>query len=192
MIESIFIAILIVLIYIFFIKNEIELMQVNINNQRILVRKTKDYQESAKILYELINRMYRLRNHLVSNISSYGEDSKYVTLLSQNFTPEKTLIYENDLNSSYTSYNVNKGEEIVFCLRCKKDMSLHSINVLVYVAVHELAHSGCPEVGHTPLFNHVFNFFLKEAVKIGIYTYENYRASPVMYCGMKLNSQILN
>jgi hypothetical protein len=55
-----------------------------------------------------------------------------------------------------------------------------------------MAHSACPEQGHTPLFNKIFHFMLNEAVKINIYVYENYSVSPVFYCGMKLNTNILN
>ena len=55
-----------------------------------------------------------------------------------------------------------------------------------------MAHAGCPEIGHTPLFNKIFKFFLQQAQHIGIYIYENYRANPVYYCGMKLYSNILN
>ena len=55
-----------------------------------------------------------------------------------------------------------------------------------------MAHSGCPDIGHTPLFNKIFHFFLTEAIKINIYKYEDYSKKPVMYCGMNLNTHILN
>lgn len=192
--ESILISILIILIYIFFFKNEVELMKVDVNGEKVLVRKTKDYKESATLLAELIRRMYMLRDYLSSNknIPEYSEFKKYIELLEKNFNRKKTVIYENNLNSNLTSYNVNKGEQLVFCLRCKTSSALHNINLLVYVAVHEMAHSACPEQGHTPLFNKIFHFMLNEAVKINIYVYENYSVSPVFYCGMKLNTNILN
>jgi predicted metal-dependent hydrolase len=192
--ESILISILIILIYIFFFKNEVELMKVDVNGEKVLVRKTKDYKESATLLAGLITRMYLLRDYLSSNknIPEYSEFKKYIELLEKNFNRKKTVIYENNLNSNLTSYNVNKGEQLVFCLRCKTSSSLHNINLLVYVAVHEMAHSACPEQGHTPLFNKIFHFMLNEAVKINIYVYENYSVSPVFYCGMKLNTNILN
>ena len=62
----------------------------------------------------------------------------------------------------------------------------------MYVAIHELAHLGCPEIGHTPLFNKIFKFFLQEAVKINLYTYINYSDEPIEYCGMVLTTNILN
>ena len=190
--ESILIAILLVLIYIFFLKNKVELMAVNVKEELIYVRKKDDYNYSSQLLYELIQRMYRLREHLILTINNHGNMKDYVLLLKNNFSKERTHIYETEITSSYTSYNVNKGEEIVFCLRYKPSLKLHNINDLVYVAVHEMAHSGCPENGHTPLFNRIFKFYLEEAVKIGIYNYHNYSSSPLMYCGMMLNTQILN
>jgi predicted metal-dependent hydrolase len=192
--ESIFIAILIVLIYVFFIKNQLELMSVNINGEKVLVRKTKDYKKSASLLYELINRMYILRDHLVNNLNSFTNEEmiRSVRMLGENFKKDRTLIYETALNSEYTSYNVNKGEEIVFCLRDKRTLELHDINLLVYVAVHELGHSGCWENGHPPLFDRIFYFYLSEAIKLGIYNYEDYNTNPVMYCGMNLNTNIMN
>ena len=192
--ESLLISILIILIYIFFFKNDVELMKVDVNGENVLVRKTKDYNESALLLAELIKRMYILRDYLVENKDNpeFSKYKEYIILLGKNFNRKKTTIYENNLNSNLTSYNVNKGEQLVFCLRCKKTNYLHDINLLVYVAVHEMAHSGCPELGHTPLFNEIFYFFLNEAVKINIYKYENYAVSPVVYCGMNLNTNILN
>lgn len=192
--ESLLISILIILIYIFFFKNDIELMKVDVNGEKVLVRKTKDYKHSALLLSELIKRMYILRDYLVENKhdNEYINFKDYINLIERNFNRKKTVIYENNLNSNLTSYNVNKGEQLVFCLRCKKTTNLHDINLLVYVAVHEMAHSGCPELGHTPLFNKIFHFFLSEAVKIKVYKYENYSQSPVVYCGMELNTNILN
>jgi len=192
--ESLLISIIIILIYIFFLKNDVELKKVDVNGQKILVRKTEDYEDSAILLEQLITRMYILRNYLVKNKDnpSFSEYREYILLLEKNFNRKKTVIYENNINSNLTSYNVNKGEQLVFCLRCKKTKHLHHINLLIYVAVHEMAHSGCPELGHTPLFNKIFHFFLKEAININIYKYENYENNPVIYCGMKLNTNILN
>ena len=192
--ESLLISILIILIYIFFFKNDVELLKVDVNGEKVLVRKTNDYKDSAILLAELIKRMYLLRNYLVENKdnTSFSEYREYILLLEKNFNRNKTTIYENNLNSDLTSYNVNKGEQLVFCLRCKNNKSLHNVNLIVYVAVHEMAHSGCPELGHTPLFNKIFHFFLSEAINIKIYKYENYSTNPVWYCGMKLNTNILN
>jgi hypothetical protein len=62
----------------------------------------------------------------------------------------------------------------------------------MYVAVHELAHTACPETGHTPLFNKIFKFLLEIAIDTKVYYYEDYASNPIEYCGMKLYTNILN
>ena len=190
--ESIFIAIIIVLIYIFLFINRSSLRLIETHNRKVLVRNSPNYLDHAILLSQLINNMYKLRDYMIANKSSFPEFIQYINLLEGNFNEKRTRIYENSPYSNYTSYSVNKGEEFVFFLKCKKEDKLHTLNLLTYVAVHEMAHAGCPEIGHTPLFNKIFKFFLQQAQHIGIYIYENYRANPVYYCGMKLYSNILN
>ena len=190
--ETLFLIIFVIVFYIVFMINGTSLVEIEKNGNIILVRESPDKNDSAILLNELIIRMYKLREYLINNINRYKEFIQYINLLEQNFNPKRTLIYENNFNSEYTSYSVNKGEELVFCLRCKKNGSLHNINVLMYVAVHELAHTACPENGHTPLFNKIFKFLLEQAVFIKLYNYEDYSKTPIEYCGMNLHTNILN
>lgn len=190
--EIIVIAILIVLIYIFFITNDTELMSVNIDNNVVLVRKLPDYKQSSELLYNIIINLFELRDHLVKNKNNYPQIKEYIEYMEPNFTRRRTLIYENAINSSYTSYCVNKGEEIVFCMRFKPSLKLHDLNTMMYVAIHEMAHTACPQNGHPPLFSFIFRGFLQIATVLNIYKYVDYSSQPIMYCGMDLNSQILN
>jgi len=190
--ESIFIAITIVLIYIFLFTNKTNLRLVEMNGNKVLVRDLPDYNKSAILLNKLIENMYILRNTLIRNIDLFPEYAKYILLLQKNFNKNRTRIYENSPYSQYTSYSVNKGEEFVFCMRCKDKGLLHSLNILTYVAVHEMSHAACPEIGHTKLFNKIFKFFLQQTVHLNLYVYENYSKYPVNYCGIKLYTNILN
>jgi len=190
--DSILISIIIILIYVFLFMNNSDLKIIETNGNKVLVRDLPNSKNSAKLLSNLINNMYTLRNHLVKNIKQFPEYKQYINMLKKNFNKKRTLIYENSPYSSFTSYCVNKGEEFVFCLKCKKENILHDINLLTYVATHEMAHAGCPEIGHTPLFNKIFRFFLQEAVKISIYKYKDYSKFPVNYCGLDLYTNILN
>jgi predicted metal-dependent hydrolase len=61
----------------------------------------------------------------------------------------------------------------------------------MYVAVHEIAHIGCPEIGHTPLFKKINKFLLERAVNKGLYKFENYKKTNKEYCGITLTSNIL-
>jgi predicted metal-dependent hydrolase len=61
----------------------------------------------------------------------------------------------------------------------------------MYVAIHEMAHVACPEIGHGKLFMKIFKKLAEEAVKINIYRKVNYSDNPVEYCGMILSSSII-
>ena len=61
----------------------------------------------------------------------------------------------------------------------------------MYVAIHELAHIGCHEIGHTDLFKKIFAFYLEVAIELGIYKHVDYEIDPVEYCGMILSSSII-
>lgn len=192
--QSILISLTIILIFIFIFLNtnsNLTLIKLEDGNS-VLVRERFDKYKSAQLLNNLIINMYRLRDILIQNKSLYPSKVEYINMLENNFTKKRTKIYENELNSNYTSYSVNKGEEFVFCLRCKRTKELHHLNLLTYVAVHEMAHAGCPEIGHTRLFNEIFRFYLEVAVDNNLYTYEDYANNPIEYCGLKLYTNILD
>jgi hypothetical protein len=190
--ETLIIIVFIIVFYIVFIMNNSSLVKFEVDGNSVLVRDTPDKNDSAKLLNELINKMYSLKKNVVDNKNKYPEYIEYIEQFNQNFNKNRTKIYETSLNSEYTSYSINKGEELVFCLRSKTTHKLHHINLLIYVAVHELAHTACPETGHTPLFNKIFKFLLERAIDINIYYYEDYASNPIEYCGMKLYTNILN
>lgn len=190
--ETLYIIIFVIVFYIVFILKDGTLVGFKIDDNIIYVRDGSDMRRSADLLNILINNMFQLRDYLVNNIDDFPTNREYIMLLKQNFTRLRTKIYETSFNSSYTSYAVNKGEELAFCIRCKPSGELHDINLLLYVAIHEMAHTACPENGHTPLFNKIFRFMLEQAVKMNLYTYDDYSQNPVVYCGMKLYTNILN
>lgn len=104
----------------------------------------------------------------------------------------KVIIHETARDSPFTSYSVNKGEELFFCLRDKETQRFHDMNDVMYVAIHEIAHIGTPEVGHTDMFAKINKFLLDQAVKRGIYSYVDYSVAPKPYCGIQLTTNILN
>ena len=190
--ETLYIIIFVIVFYIVFILKDSTLIGVERNGNIVYVRDGPNKEQRAVLLERLINKMYILRNHLVNKIETFGDNNIYIELLRKNFNRNRTKIYETSFDSTYTSYAVNKGEELAFCIRCKPTGDLHDINLLMYVAVHEMAHTACPENGHTPLFNDIFKFMLEEAINIGLYRYDDYSRHPVVYCGMRLYTNILN
>jgi hypothetical protein len=97
------------------------------------------------------------------------------------------LVENSPKDKQDTSYTLNKGSTIAFCLREKKDSSLHDINTLLFVGIHELAHIGIDDNEHPPKFWKMFKFLLQEAEEAGIYKSQNYNQLPVHYCGMDIN-----
>lgn len=191
--ETIFIALLIIIIYIFYLyikKNNSIYVKSGKGNEYYI---NKDNFENVKInlLDTIQDNMYKLKEILVNNKNNYNEYIEYINQLERNFTKTRTRIYETDLNSNLTSYSVNKGEELSICLKSKTTGKIHNINLLMYVVIHEMAHFACPEIGHGPLFIKIFKKFVEVAIENKLYYYENYNVNPVEYCGMELNSSVI-
>lgn len=66
------------------------------------------------------------------------------------------------------SYTINKYR-VFICLRDKKTDTMYDDNMLVYVILHELAHTLCKEIGHTDLFKSIFFDLLNRAELNGLY-----------------------
>lgn len=110
---------------------------------------------------------------------------KDIKRLVSNFNPD--AISENTPDAKYTSYSVNKGEKLFFCIRSKKNNeTLVDKNVMLFVAIHELSHLMTEEIGHPPDFWNNFRFLLKVAVDIKVYNYINFNAYPKDYCGTQI------
>jgi hypothetical protein len=207
MLETIIIIILISIILIFSSvhKSEVLFVESFTDNNAYLVRNLPDKQQASNNLGKIRDNLRKTINYILEKINKveekeeyelmsedykYIEMSEYINKIDTLF--DNIIFSETSADSSFTSYSINKGEEIVFCLRSKEDDSLHNINLVMYVAIHEVAHVGCPEIGHTPLFHKINKFMLKEAIKAGAYYYDDYESNPVNYCGMDLTSTILN
>ena len=172
-------------------RNRLTVVEASDTGMKLMVYNDKNKRASADLLSEVIKSMFKLRNNLIAEKDKHPEYKQYIELLEENFNDERTKIYENDPSSELTSYSVNKGEELAFCLKSKRTGELHELNLLLYVAIHEMAHMGCPEIGHGELFKKVFRFLTLEAIKMGIYKKDDYAANPVEYCGMILSSSIV-
>lgn len=105
--------------------------------------------------------------------------------LIKNFNPDN--FSESTPDVKYTSYSVNKGEKIVFCLRSKKaEQALVKKNTMMFVAIHELGHLMTESVGHEPEFWDNFKFLLLVAIHIKAYKHINFNKNPEEYCGTEI------
>jgi predicted metal-dependent hydrolase len=151
--ENILLGLIIIFVYIFIYLNKNNFIYIESNSGvSYLVQKSDNKQEKANLLDKLMKNLFLLKNHLVENINKYPDIEKYIQQLNRNFNENRTAVYETDPKTKLTSYSVNKGEELSFCLTSKKTNELHDVNLLMYVAIHELSHIACPEIGHGPLF----------------------------------------
>ncbi len=190
--DIILITLIVIFIYIFlFLHKQNNVYIEAYTGEKYMVYADENKKEKADLLAKILKNMLLLKEHLVKNINSMEGYEEYIKQLDKNFNDTKTIIYETDPASDLTSYSVNKGEELSFCLTSKKDKKLHDINLLMYVAIHEMAHIGCPEIGHGTLFKKIFKKFTEEAMKMGIYKKEDYSVNNVEYCGMILSSSIV-
>lgn len=120
---------------------------------------TEKYQQRDPILYEIRE-----------NLTKLSPKAKYLKFYQDN-----------------KSYTINK-HRVYLCLR-DDNQEYYPMNMLMYVAIHELAHVLCDEIGHTPKFHSIFNELLLRATEIGIYDPD----IPIIqnYCGYNKETFVL-
>jgi hypothetical protein len=65
------------------------------------------------------------------------------------------------------SYTINK-EKVFMCLKDENN-EYYNKNMLIYVALHEIAHALNDEIGHTEKFHKIFDELLERATELEIY-----------------------
>ena len=116
----------------------------------------------------------------------YPDDERVARLVKR----EKNLNIEESVHENNTSsFTINKGELISFCLR-KKDINenFHDMSMMMFVLIHELAHVMSESEGHNDEFMKNFKFLLKEAEEGGLYIPIDYSNNPIVYCGVKVTN----
>lgn len=175
--------VLIVVVYLYYRKHntEVRMVKSTIDGERYLVQNKKDKQVAADTLAKLRRKLITL----VETVAKRNPDHAPVNRLKLNFQPDR--ISEGTEDRKYTTYTLNKGEKIVFCLRSRDHQDrIHNLDLLYFVAIHELAHIMTTSQGHTEEFQKNFQWLLKEAKDAGLYTPVNYRKNPVKYCGIEV------
>lgn len=167
--------------------NEITYVRSSIDGNEYLVRNLPDKEEAANLLAKI---RIKLEKICKSMKKKYPDDASVIRM-NEKFNPNN--ITEAGKNNKYTSYSINKGEKVVFCIRQKNDKEdLVDENTITFVAIHELAHIMTKSVGHTEEFWNNFKRLLKEAVVLGVYRQENYTNDPREYCGIQVTDSPLD
>lgn len=184
---ELFIIFIMTLILVMYIQNhygEVEYVRSNVDGRQYLVRKLGDKQEAADYLAKVNNDLSTLVKHMMAKYPSNDD----VKRLYKNYSQDS--ISEGSVESGYTSYSVNKGEKLILCIR-QKNKSFVQHNVIMYVAIHELAHIMTKEIGHTPTFWENFKFLLNEAISINLYRKVDFNNKPHEYCGIHITNSII-
>lgn len=175
--------------------NYTEVIFVNsmVNGKRYLVRNMNDKQEAADLLATISTKLAQLVQYLSQNVSKYPKKKGEIQRLVSRFNPDKVSERGTGFNyGEMSTYTVNKGEAMVFCLRTRDTYErLHDKNTLLFVAIHELTHIATRTEGHTEEFKANNTFLLKAAMDAGIYQYHDFSKDPKMYCGIMISNNVV-
>lgn len=157
-----------------------------VDGQKYIVRNLPDKQEAADRLARTRAKLLRL----MRDLKHTHPDKPFVAQMIRNFDADPSRFSESTPDASYTSYSVNKGEKVYMCLRQRNEREeLVDENIITFVSLHELAHIGTSDIGHTPLFWNNFGWLLKRAEEMQIYEYTDFSSHPVEYCGIRITDQ---
>lgn len=168
----------------YYVNEGLTTVKSDVDDRNYTVQIRKDAKEAADLIAKIRQKLVLLVEHLGK---TYPADER-VKMLKQNFQPDK--LKEGVDTPGYTSYSINKGEQIVLCLRSKDE--LMDINTMMFVVLHEMAHLATKSIGHTDEFWDNFRWILEESMNIGIYTKQDFNKENVEYCGMTITSTPLN
>ena len=176
-----FLSVIIIFMIVQRIHKNKDILQITskIDGREYIVRKLPDGKEAADHLANINKKVLLLIGSLKE------EDREGISMLKDNFNPDR--LSETGLGAKYTSYSVNKGEEIAICVR-QPDNTFIDDNTVMFVVIHELAHVMTKSIGHTKEFWDNMAYLLERAEELKIYVPKNYRESPVEYCGMEINT----
>lgn len=146
------------------------------------VRDMSDKQQAADLMARIRIKLTKLCDELERKYP----DKPQVKQMVRNFRSDPSRFIESTPDEEHTSSTVNKGESIHMCLRQRDgpDESLVNENVMMFVALHEMAHICTESIGHGPDFWNNFGWLIKEAETLQLYRYTDFSAHPVSYCGV--------
>lgn len=156
-----------------------------LNNIVYQVQDRHDKKDAAILMSKIKKHIQSINNFLYNK---YPKDER-VKRMNQRL--KKTKIQETISKPNESSYTINKGQLMSFCLRHKNETKkeidkFHEENILIFVIIHELAHVMSVSEGHGKEFMDNFRFILRECVIAGIYNPIDYSKLPMNYCGVEV------
>ena len=131
-----------------------------------------------------------LRNKYIYGTIINTEMQAITTQLIANYNPD--ALKENDpVDEHNTSYVLDKGTTVAFCLREKDsgDNNFENHEMLNFVNIHEISHLAMSyhDPTHGDEFWKTFKILLNEAIEAGLYKPIDWNNNPKNYCGMKVD-----
>jgi len=166
---------------------ELTYVKSTVDDRKYLVRNLPDKQQSADMIATVRGNLVKLSQELKNK----NEGNIHINRMINNFNPNN--IVESEKSNKFTSYSINKGEKTVYCLRSRDDKNkIVELNTMMFVALHELAHTMTKSIGHTKEFWDNFRILLRNAIRIKIYKGLIYNENPVKYCGVEITDDPMN
>ena len=163
----------------YYIKNkDVVGVRSTIDSREYRIADSPDRQEAADLLADMNRDIIKFVDYLRNN------PDEHIQRICTRYNPDK--FGENLEYKSYKAYSVNKGQEIVICIR-KDGKLIKDKNTMLFVLIHELAHIMTVENGHPPIFWENMGKLLKEAEIAGIYKVIDYSKTPVDFCGILID-----
>jgi hypothetical protein len=154
-----------------------------VDGREYSVRDLPDKKRAADLLATLRIRLGTLMDHLAESYPNKPQVQRLV----QNFRADPNRFLESTPDAEHTSYSVNKGESVHFCLRQRDGTEeLVDENIMVFVAIHEMSHMITQSIGHDAEFWNNFGWLLREAENRKLYKHTDFKSHPVMYCGVSI------
>ena len=153
------IVLILVIIYLVYLHNyNANLLKVKstIDNTEYYVQDKEDAQDAANLIAKIKDKLKSLIEHLSKQ---YPSDERTIRI-KQNY--RENSLKEGVDDPNYTSYSVNKGEQIILCLRNKD--KLMDLNTMMFVVLHEIGHLASESIGHTDEFWSNFKWILEESI----------------------------
>ena len=168
----------------------------DIDNEYYMVRDLTNKRQACNTIATMKQKVNILIDHLYEKKDTDYKDYR------DNIIRLKQRVYnitisENNGRGKETSYSVNKGDELVLCLRSKSQWDqFHDNNLIFYVVLHELSHIASPTYepeynNHGPVFKKIFAFITTVAINIGLYQKINFNQKAEEYCGIYITDSII-
>ena len=154
------------------------------NRPYMVIKHHKNHVECAHLLNQVEQRLCQL----VSHMSSKTTNELYSRMRER---MRYTTFWESSKEDDHETFTRDKGERMVFCTRDEGTGTLHDLNTLMFVGIHELAHVYSTSYHHTEEFWRNFKMLLKEGTSIGIYKPVDYSSTPTSYCKMTIQESPL-